>query len=48
MTNEKINNKEKKSYLKNKFWILNYNPITGFPPERLIYKYRTKPKEDDN
>lgn len=28
----------------NKFWLFNYNPITGFPPERILY-YRAKPKD---
>ena len=40
----------KNIYLKNgrlrckKFWDIKVNPISGFPPERLI-RYRHKPKE---
>jgi len=44
MSKEKVNNTEDKN---NKFWMLNKHPITGFSPERLLYKYKTKPKQDD-
>jgi hypothetical protein len=56
MSNKNINNKEiakniyvhKTKDMQNKFWMLKCNPITGFPPERLIYKYKPKPTEHDN
>jgi hypothetical protein len=44
MSDEKVNNNKNK---RDKFWMLNKNPITGFPPERLLYKHKTKPKQYD-
>ncbi len=52
MSTKNINNKEmakdiyvnKGKIMANKFWQFNYNPITGFPPERILH-YRAKPKD---
>ena len=46
--NKTMSKKEIAKKIKNKFWMVKCNPITGFPPEKIIYKYRPKVKEDDN
>tara|TARA_R100000541_G_scaffold46197_1_gene53321 strand:- start:387 stop:536 length:150 start_codon:yes stop_codon:yes gene_type:complete len=46
--NKTMSKKEIAKKIKNKFWMVKCNPITGFPPEKIIYKYIPKVKEDDN